>query len=99
MPETYESHLVRDQGCMAEPYCAPNQELQHGFALLSPSVVSHCHPTQIAIFEKPCPRFPNHLFQFRQCVTVLRSIGGSNLQKVHVKINATSVCKALCGVF
>ncbi|GFT24223.1 hypothetical protein TNCV_2064521 [Trichonephila clavipes] len=24
---------------------APNQELQYGFALPSPSVVSHCHPT------------------------------------------------------
>ncbi|GFV19227.1 hypothetical protein TNCV_3224451 [Trichonephila clavipes] len=41
-PKIDESHLVRDQDC---DIGAPNQELQYGFALLTPSVDSHCHPT------------------------------------------------------
>ncbi|GFV86265.1 hypothetical protein TNCV_2093061 [Trichonephila clavipes] len=39
------SYLVRDQDCMAYSVGVPNQELQYGFALPSPSVVSHCHST------------------------------------------------------
>ncbi|GFT15759.1 hypothetical protein TNCV_4943131 [Trichonephila clavipes] len=39
-PETDESRLVRDQNC---DIGAPNQELQYGFAMPSPSVVSYCH--------------------------------------------------------
>ncbi|GFW13265.1 hypothetical protein TNCV_4121631 [Trichonephila clavipes] len=53
-------------------------------------------------FEKPRPLFPNRLFQFRQGLTVPNSIDGSNVQKVHAKVNASSVCKALsfpAGVF
>ncbi|GFW01531.1 hypothetical protein TNCV_5137141 [Trichonephila clavipes] len=42
-PETDEIRLVRDQGCMVDDLSAPNQELQHGFALLSPNEVSHRH--------------------------------------------------------
>ncbi|GFW37519.1 hypothetical protein TNCV_861261 [Trichonephila clavipes] len=44
-PETDESHLVRDQDYMTDGVGASNQELQYGFALPSPSVVWHCHPT------------------------------------------------------
>ncbi|GFX80662.1 hypothetical protein TNCV_499291 [Trichonephila clavipes] len=44
-PETNESLLVRDQNYMTDGVGALNQELQYGFALPSPSVVSHCHPT------------------------------------------------------
>ncbi|GFW57838.1 hypothetical protein TNCV_2927571 [Trichonephila clavipes] len=44
--ETDKSHLVRDPHCMVDGVDAPNQELQYGFALPSPSVVSHCHPTR-----------------------------------------------------
>ncbi|GFU68029.1 hypothetical protein TNCV_2823721 [Trichonephila clavipes] len=43
---TDESHLVQDQDCTAFGVAAPNQELLHGFALPSPSVVSHYHPTE-----------------------------------------------------
>ncbi|GFV02514.1 hypothetical protein TNCV_3438291 [Trichonephila clavipes] len=43
-PETDESHLVRDQG-FADGVGAHIQELQYVFAMPSPSVVSHCHPT------------------------------------------------------
>ncbi|GFV02848.1 hypothetical protein TNCV_3609771 [Trichonephila clavipes] len=59
------SHLVRDQDCMVDGAGTPNQELQYGFVLPSPSVVSHCHPT-----TEHQPLSPNHLFQFRHCVTV-----------------------------
>ncbi|GFW36638.1 hypothetical protein TNCV_1956381 [Trichonephila clavipes] len=44
-PETDESHLVRDQDCIADGVRAPNQELLYGFPLPSPSMISHCHPT------------------------------------------------------
>ncbi|GFV53244.1 hypothetical protein TNCV_4313241, partial [Trichonephila clavipes] len=41
-PETDENHLVRDQDCDTG---APNQQLQHRFALPSTSVDSHYPPT------------------------------------------------------
>ncbi|GFU48581.1 hypothetical protein TNCV_1439541 [Trichonephila clavipes] len=41
-PETDECHLVQNQDIGIG---SPNQELQYGFALPLPSVVSHCHPT------------------------------------------------------
>ncbi|GFV93611.1 hypothetical protein TNCV_1989231 [Trichonephila clavipes] len=43
--EIDESNIVLDQDCMADNISAPNQEFQYSFALPSPSVVSHCHPT------------------------------------------------------
>ncbi|GFW22237.1 hypothetical protein TNCV_1429911 [Trichonephila clavipes] len=45
MPKTDENHLVQDQVCTVDDVDAPNQDLLYGFALQSPSVVSHCHPT------------------------------------------------------
>ncbi|GFS81769.1 hypothetical protein TNCV_2707071 [Trichonephila clavipes] len=50
---------------------------------------------QSAGFEKSKPLVPNHLFQFQQAVAVTRSIDGSNLQKVHAKVNTSSICKSL----
>ncbi|GFW96649.1 hypothetical protein TNCV_2847061 [Trichonephila clavipes] len=47
---------------------APNQELQYGFALPSQN-----HRQNVRS-EKPGPLFPNRLFQFRQGVTVPRSM-------------------------
>ncbi|GFX51836.1 hypothetical protein TNCV_5015381 [Trichonephila clavipes] len=44
-PDKDESHLVRDEDCPADGAGAPNQQLQYGFALPSPSVVSDYHPT------------------------------------------------------
>ncbi|GFV15501.1 hypothetical protein TNCV_4835271 [Trichonephila clavipes] len=35
-PGTDKNHLVRDQDCMVDGVGAPYQELQHGFALMSP---------------------------------------------------------------
>ncbi|GFW44145.1 hypothetical protein TNCV_3855061 [Trichonephila clavipes] len=84
-PRADESHLVRDQDCIADGIGTPDQELQYGFALPSPSVVSHCHPTTERQFEKPRTFFPNRLFQLRQGVTVPSSIDDSNLQKVKAK--------------
>ncbi|GFU05209.1 hypothetical protein TNCV_575381 [Trichonephila clavipes] len=48
-------------------------------------------------FEKPWQLFPNRLFQFRQGVTVPRSIDGPNLQTVHAKsepVLENKVCAA-----
>ncbi|GFV42095.1 hypothetical protein TNCV_2602951 [Trichonephila clavipes] len=44
-PEIDECHLVRDQDCRVDGVGTPNQELQYGFALPLPKVVSQIHPT------------------------------------------------------
>ncbi|GFW06120.1 hypothetical protein TNCV_4479121 [Trichonephila clavipes] len=59
-PETDESHLVRDQDCMADGIGAPNQELRYDFVLSSMFVWSRIViQQQNARSEKPRPLFPN----------------------------------------
>ncbi|GFX95498.1 hypothetical protein TNCV_4825131 [Trichonephila clavipes] len=94
--EIDESHLVRDQDCMADGVDA--------LPTKSCTLVLRCHHrvwSRIVIqqrnarYEKSRPLFSKRLFQFRQGVTLPRSIDGYNLQKVQEKVNSSSVYKAL----
>ncbi|GFU92457.1 hypothetical protein TNCV_5018241 [Trichonephila clavipes] len=81
----------------ANPQRAPNQQLQYGFALPSRRVRTRIIIQQQNANLKSLGRFFRIVpFNFDRVSQYLpRSIDVSNLQKVHAKVNASSVCKAL----